>query len=650
MAHVIIYDLDRNKTAYLPLAYDVGYEKKMTSLWRAWFSVPIDDPHIAECRTAASGRYYAEIYDDDKRVELFKIVKSWKTDGKNGASLRFECYHVLCTLLDDEFDDTVYGSAGTATTLGEVIDEQLTANWQIGTCDFNDQYLYKWERGTTLLKALLDIPERMQKDYLWTFDTESYPWTLNLIAPLATVTAYIDYGRNLKDIEVKTDATGTNYVTRLYPHGAGAGADQIGIASVNPTGEDYIDAAGATEVVVHHWTDQNYTTAQQLYDAAVQYLSHISTPRNWYSIDAADIARLTGLTTDALVLGALVSVENSTLDVDVDQRIVAITKSDVRGKPGDIKLEIANKAELFDLRTYVQTNDLAGIDIENIPGGVMGALPATPTTAGVYISTDYLGYHNGTDWKTYFDNAGRIYAEHDDAYFRFNPVAGTLDIKCTAINLDATVNIIDTAQIVDAAVTDAKIGSMSVDKLTTGTLDAQTITLANAGAIMLGKTSYADNTAGFWLGEGGVNALFNIGDVDNYLKWNGENLLLSGLLGGTFDITADLDMNTYNITDAGDITSTGAIAGHSVSALTISAATTLNVAAIVGASDVSLTASGDILIDASPVNSKKIGFDVYGAADPMYIEIWAPTGGHEDGYIKFIMGAFTRYSRLQASA
>ena len=102
-------------------------------------------------------------------------------------------------------------------------------------------------------------------------------------------------------------------------------------------------------------------------------------------------------------------------------------------------------------------------------------------------------------------------------------------------------NVVNTGNIVDLAVTDGKINSLTVDKLTTGTLDAQTITLANAGAIKLGKVSYADTDAGFWLGKGGVNALFNIGDATSYFKWTGSGILISGSITGT--LSADLDLN-----------------------------------------------------------------------------------------------------------
>lgn len=56
------------------------------------------------------------------------------------------------------------------------------------------------------------------------------------------------------------------------------------------------------------------------------------------------------------------------------------------------------------------------------------------------------------------------------------------------------------------------------------------ITLSSGGSFKGGKSSYADNTAGFFLGWDGTDNKykFNIGDTDNYLKWDGSALNIKG--------------------------------------------------------------------------------------------------------------------------
>jgi len=518
MSNVIIYDFSLDKVAYLPGAFDIAYELRANEVGKASFSVAVDDAHVSEI----AQRRYAEIYDGDRRIDLFRIVRLTKT----GHTLKVECEHVLATLADMEIDGTLYGSAGTATAIGEVLAEQ--AHWQLGTCDFDEQFLYEWPRGTSLLKALLDIPKRFQSGYFWTFDTTSHPWTINLEEPPTVVRAYIDYGRNMQSIEREEDVT--DLVTKLYPHGAKAGADQIGITSVEPSGNEYItNYTYTSEVITRHWTDQNYTTEQELYDAAVELLARQSQPRYTYRVSAADMYKITGESIDLFEIGTLVKVSNPEADIDAEVRVMSITKSDLTGKPGDIQLELANKGEEFDFTDKVNVNDLSGIDINDIPGGTPGALPSAPSGSGLTITTDYLGYHSGATWMTYMDSAGRFY---------LGGTSGKLQWDGSNLAIEGTVTItggsgigeLDDAG--DLAVLDvvgnAHITDLSVDKLTSGIMDAQYIRLANGGYIAQGKTSYVDNAAGFYLGAGGANALFNIGDASKWMKWTGSYLQIKG--------------------------------------------------------------------------------------------------------------------------
>ena len=135
-APVIIYDTSLNKQAYLPLAFDIGYHLRANEVGRAWFSVPIDDPHISEIQELR----FAEIYDGDRRIELFRIIKSWKGQKGGKEYQRFECEHALGTLNDDEFDDIFYAGAvaGTEDAIDDILDEQGTGRWQLGTCAFSE--------------------------------------------------------------------------------------------------------------------------------------------------------------------------------------------------------------------------------------------------------------------------------------------------------------------------------------------------------------------------------------------------------------------------------------------------------------------------------------------------------------------------------
>jgi phage minor structural protein len=562
---VTVYNRSREKVADLHQAYQVGVEQRLNEVGQASFLLPLDDPHVAYVQLL----YYAEIYDGDQRVDLFRITRRSTVRTGSAMYYRYDCEHVLGMLRDDKLAATLAPTVGTAVAINALLALQGTANWVLGTCGFTEAYLYSWKAGTSLLFALLDVPERFKAEYQWTWNTATWPWTVNLIVPPTTPTAYIDYGKNLKGITKVEDAT--QLATRLYAYGAGAGADQIKISSLAPGGHEYIDAASLATygIIVKHWTDQRYTTAATLYAAAIAYLAWLSTPPVTYSVDAAELYRLTSESIDRFTLGALIGVKDDDLGIDVQVRIVAITKSGLDEAPGDVRIELANKAGEFVFTGYVEANDLSDVDIGDIPGGMPGALPGTPTGDGIYICHDYFGFFKSGAWRTYVDIIGRLRCEGTNGHLYWDPTGvGSLDIKGNvtitggsgAANLTdlgdlALLDLVGSGQLADLsvstakiqalAVTNAKIASLTVAKLTSGILDGQYIRLANGGYIAQGKTSYVDNNPGFWLGQGDVNALFNIGDAANYLKWTGSGLIVKGTISGT--IAADLDMSYHSL-------------------------------------------------------------------------------------------------------
>jgi len=649
---VKVYNTSRELVADIADAYAINYEMRENEIWTAGFTIAADDPHAAEIAVLR----YAEIYDDDERVELFRIKKITYSDGE-ATEIRVDCEHVLATLIDAKVAAITYSGPGTAVSIADVL--ALQSNWALGTCDFNAQFLYEWARGASLWACLCDIVGRLQSGYLWTVNTNAYPWTLNLVDDETQVSAYIDYGRNLQTIEKEEDVT--ELVTRLWAFGAGAGTEQVDISSVNPTGLKYIDTnTGTYGVIEKYWVDQDYTTVAELYTAAVDYAAELSTPKLTYRVSAADLTAITGESIDAFTLGKLLRIDDPALDVTASVRIVSVSKSDVTGSPGAISIELGNKTREFDLKTYVQANDLSAVKISNIPGGVAGGLPSAPGDAGLYVTTDYLGYWDGSTWATYLDSAGRLYAEGSSYYFRFNPLAGTLSIKVSAIDISATTNVVNTNQIVDLAVTDGKIATLSVSKLTAGTIDAQTITLATTtgSAICQGKSSPTDTDPGFWLGYAASASMFSIGNATNYMKWTGTELIVVGSITGT--LSADLDLATHTLYNVGDVRSVSAAypnclsivsgqwLGYSTdgtvansSYLSMSQSPTLggytNLTLNAQRGDLTLTAYDDIFLNV-------------GGASTMQVSGWVSTGGTYEGYITLVVGSDVRYIRLRSSA
>lgn len=78
-----------------------------------------------------------------------------------------------------------------------------------------------------------------------------------------------------------------------------------------------------------------------------------------------------------------------------------------------------------------------------------------------------------------------------------------------------------------------------------GLIKTGVVDLANATgmAVRQGKTSYSSTADGFWIGNDGGTAKVNVGDADNYLRWDGNDLVTSGI--------KVLDSNGEVLLDAG---------------------------------------------------------------------------------------------------
>src|SRR3989304_7181250 len=168
-------------------------------------------------------------------------------------------------------------------------------------------------------------------------------------------------------------------------------------------------------------------------------------------------------------------------------------------------------------------------------------------SAGYVSWNSHQLFYNGVQYNISGDNTNLKYIYWTGgttySYSNTNPtltdsqfiiatnVGGAHDLAWNAIANE----VIGSAYIQLLAVQDAHIVNLSVGKLTSGSIDAKIITLVRTGAgdcvVRGGKTDFADNTAGFIYGFDYNDAdkiKFELGDIDNYLKWNGSSLEIKG--------------------------------------------------------------------------------------------------------------------------
>ncbi|MGR2746486.1 phage tail spike protein [Bacillus sp. N6] len=327
--------------AYLENAYKISYNPPLNELWTAGFSLPFTDPKREEIETFD----YVEIFDNGKRIGMFRIMNSVEEREANNKIISYECEHVLSTLMDS----VLFGyhqrvNMTTRQNLEYLLSKQRIPHWKLGQCDFVRYFHYNWENESTLLGPLYSIPKPFDEKFQWTWDDTSYPWTLNLVRYTDEVTAGLRYRKNMKGIRRTVDAK--DVMTRIYPLGYGEGVNQLTIKDVNG-GVPYTDAPDFVKELHdgfdYIWVDRRFKDPQALYDSARMMLMKACMPKITYEIDAIDYELIDPYKMEKYETGKLVRLYDEDFDIFIDLRVMNHSKDDVDGNPLNVKLTLENK-------------------------------------------------------------------------------------------------------------------------------------------------------------------------------------------------------------------------------------------------------------------------------------------------------------------
>lgn len=351
-------DLENNNpVADLAEASDVQYQKTRNRVWTASFQLPAGNKK--------NGYFdlldFAEIYDGDRRVGLFRIDERTPVHDTKKEIYKYNCSHVLDTLNDDRVALTgKVIKSGVSTALSYILGEQDTAHWQLGTLDFSKSFDYQFSRET-ILKALREIPKPWWEEFQFTFNTTSYPWTINIIKPDTTPKGSLRYSKNIKSIERNENAK--EMVNELYAFGKGSGSDQV------TAGPFTSDPAGYGWNITDIFEKQFFDNSTDLGEAAQKYLNRVDTPKVRYKSSAVDLKRLADV--NELKLGDYIRVYDPKFDLEDTIPIVSMTKQDVTGRPLELEVELANRHRKFPSYGALAFRDQA--TEQNLASGSVGS-------------------------------------------------------------------------------------------------------------------------------------------------------------------------------------------------------------------------------------------------------------------------------------
>lgn len=321
-------------------AYDIGVQRAVNEVWQSSFSLPKSDPKNTLC---THFNYIEIIGQSGRNYGMYRIMPAETEKSNNNESISYKCEHVLSTLLDDVMDG-YYQLSGYNTTqaLQQILNLQDEARWALGQVDFSHTYEYAFENENGLLAPILSVPKAFPENYEFTYDTSSYPWTLNLIEASNEIKSEIRWGKDMIDFNEASDPT--EIVNYIIPKGNGEGINQLTIGLVN-SGIKYLKDDVSIALWGKHsyiWIDKSFEDAQLLKNSALSLLNQWKDPKISFNVNAADLSILPEYAQEQKVLNGITRILVD--DNEYYARIIGEEISDI-SKEYDVKYTINNRVD-----------------------------------------------------------------------------------------------------------------------------------------------------------------------------------------------------------------------------------------------------------------------------------------------------------------
>lgn len=347
---------ERKKVAVLDNAYNINEQTVLNAISVLTFSLPATDPKNEFCQPFA----YVRIGEESP---LYRFVVTGATKGTDKDKLQYEAEHVLATLLDTVIPRTLqYDSLPTRAVIENLLNLQPVKNWRLGDCEFDRRFSYNWS-GETLAAAVFSVPKCFDEKYKWEYDTATYPWTLHLrkLDETKKPEYYIREGKNLLSMEENADST--TLCTRLWCYGFGEGINQLTFAKING-GKEYVDASPEAiakyGLIERVWIDRRFEVPENLLARGKTLIASLSKPKASYSVNVADIEKLTHDEMDTPKVGKIVRYKDLqtyilevTRHIDKDGRDELIISNEPQDTAGTIA-EMAERQHINEV--YAQGN------------------------------------------------------------------------------------------------------------------------------------------------------------------------------------------------------------------------------------------------------------------------------------------------------
>lgn len=248
-----LYDNTRKKIAVLQNAYDVIETQKINQIYTLNFKLLKNDSK----NDLIQPFFYVRWIDKDETSDLYQIIRK-NQNLSNVDSLEYECTHVI-NLLSQKTLPTQKISGTISECINKILSYQ--SDWKLQSSDFSQSFIYFFEKEN-LLSALYSIPEPIDDDYYFDFDTSTYPYKVFLkkIDLTKLPDLYIRPETNRQTASQNIDYS--QIITQIQGYGQGEGDNQLK-TDIIQADQAHINKYGIREKIIvdRRFTDKSTLTS-----------------------------------------------------------------------------------------------------------------------------------------------------------------------------------------------------------------------------------------------------------------------------------------------------------------------------------------------------------------------------------------------------
>ena len=178
----------------------------------------------------------------------------------------------------------------------------------------------------------------------------------------------------------------------------------------------------------------------------------------------------------------------------------------------------------------------------------------TSAVAGLFLGADYMGYHDGSNWNVFIDNAGNFY---------LGGLSGALEWDGTALTISGNVYV--SGAIITQTGSQIDGAYLAAVSVTTGAIANAAVTGAKIGSLTITASNIANSTiTGGKIGLGTITGL----NIDS-ATINGSNIASATITGANIASSTISGSNIAAATITGSNIGVGTITGTNIAAATV---------------------------------------------------------------------------------